>query len=236
MANSDGWIKIYRKFSDWEWFNISEMVHLFIYLLINANHQDGEWRGIKVKRGQIITGRSSLYEKTKISEQTIRTCLTRLEKTGEITRKSTNKYSIITICKYEDYQTCQPTDQPSTNQQLTSNQPATNHKQEEKELKNKKNEYILSEFYDSEIEKSNNDQSYTTIVKVLFGENKLHRPLNGILKLEQQLLFSEFSELLKKAASKNKSLTEMLENMENGKYYKNKVSIYRTLLNWINKD
>jgi hypothetical protein len=69
----------------------------------------------------------------------------RLEKTGEISRKSTNKYSIITICKYEDYQTYQPTDQPATNQQSTSNQPATNHKQEEKEYKEEKEDIIIPE-------------------------------------------------------------------------------------------
>jgi len=149
----EGWIKLYRKFSDWEWFKISEMVHIFIYLLVNANHQDGEFQGISIKRGQILTGRKSIFEKTKISEQTIRTCLTRLERTHEITIKSTNKYSIITICKYEDYQICQPADQPTTNQQLTSNQPTTNHKQEEKEDKNEKKKIYIAkiqkEFYQS---------------------------------------------------------------------------------------
>ena len=104
LFDMEGWIKLHRKFCGWEWFNISEMVHLFIYLLINANHEDGNWRGISIKRGQIITGRNSLSENTGISSQTIRTCLSRLKSTNEITIKSTNKYSIITITKYDDYQ------------------------------------------------------------------------------------------------------------------------------------
>jgi hypothetical protein len=136
----EGWIKLYRKFCSWEWYNISEMVHLFIHILLNANHEDGEWRGIKIKRGQLITGRNSLSENTGISQQTIRTCLHRLKSTNEITIKPTNKYSIITICNYESYQiingvTNQQINQLS-NQELTSNQPATNHKQEDKEDKN----------------------------------------------------------------------------------------------------
>ena len=42
----DGWIKLYRKIQDWEWFDDSHMVHLFIYFLINANTKERNWRGI----------------------------------------------------------------------------------------------------------------------------------------------------------------------------------------------
>lgn len=146
----EGWIKLYRKFCEWEWFNISEMVHLFIYLLLNANHEDGKWRGVNIKRGQIITGRNSLSENTGISSQSIRTCLNRLKSTNEITITSTNKYSIITITKYEDYQiknlnSNQQTNQQD-NQQLTNNQPTTNQQlTTNKNNKNKKNNKKIKE-------------------------------------------------------------------------------------------
>ena len=122
----EGWIKLYRKFSEWEWFNISEMVHLFIYLLLNANHDKGEWRGVVIERGQILTGLNSLHQHTKISYQKLRTCLKRLEKTKEINIQSTNKYSLITICNYESYQNGQQTTNIQPNKQLTNNQQATN--------------------------------------------------------------------------------------------------------------
>lgn len=75
-----------------------------------------------------------MVEGTGISEQSIRTALTKLKSTSEITIQPTNKFSIITICKYEDYQrressTGQHINQ-QTNQQLTNNQPTTNHIQE----------------------------------------------------------------------------------------------------------
>lgn len=98
-----GFIKLHRKLQQWEWYNKSEMVHLFIHLLINANSEDGEWQKQPIKRGQLITGLHSLSEKTGISIRTIRTCLDRLKSTSELTIKSTNKFSIITICKYDDY-------------------------------------------------------------------------------------------------------------------------------------
>jgi len=146
MNDNNSWIKLYRKFEEWEWFHISEMVHLFINLLIKANNKDRKWRGILIKRGQLITGRIQLSQDTGISEQSIRTYLERLKSTSEITIKSTNKYSIITILKYDDYQvipieTNQQINQ-QTNQQLTSNQPATNQQltttKEDKKKDNKK--------------------------------------------------------------------------------------------------
>lgn len=122
----EGWIKLHRKFISWEWFNVDEMLKLFIFLLLSANHETVKWKGIEIKRGQLLTGRKSLHEKTKISEQTLRTCLSRLEKTGEINQQSTNKYTIITICNYESYQGDKKQTNQLTNQQLTNNQPTTN--------------------------------------------------------------------------------------------------------------
>lgn len=122
----EGWIKIYRKLCQWEWYNISEMVHLFIHLLLNANRETGEWRGVKIERGQILTGLNSLHKDTNISYQTLRTCLKRLEKTKEINIQSTNRFSIITICNFESYQNIQQTSNNQSNKQLTSYQQTTN--------------------------------------------------------------------------------------------------------------
>jgi hypothetical protein len=120
----NGWIKLYRKFCEWEWFNVSEMVHLFIYLLLNANHEHGTWKGIDVKRGQIITGLNTLHKNTGISIRKLRTCLDRLEKTREIDRQTTNKYSIITISNYEEYQTKETTTDKQSDKQATSKRQA----------------------------------------------------------------------------------------------------------------
>ena len=143
----NGWIKLHRKLQKWEWYQDSIAVHLFLHLLLSANHEDKQWQGVEVRRGQLITGRNSLSADTGITPQSIRTYLNKLKSTNEITTQSTNKYTIITISNYESYQikedkTNQQVNQ-QTNQQLTINQPATNHKQEYKELKNDKKEIVL---------------------------------------------------------------------------------------------
>ena len=139
----NGWIKLHRKILKWEWYQESTTFHLFIHLLINASHKDIKWKGIVIERGQLITGRHKLKKETKISEQSIRTSLERLKSTNEITIKTTNRYSIITLCNYSIYQLgIDDGDQhinQHINQQLTSNQPTTNHIQEVKNVKNVKN-------------------------------------------------------------------------------------------------
>lgn len=122
----EGWIKIHRKFLDWEWYSDSKMVHLFLHLLLMANHEDKKWKGEIITRGQVLTSRERLSAETGLSVQNVRTCLLHFEKTGEITRKSTNKETIITISNYCKYQVKEDGANQVANQQLTSNQPATN--------------------------------------------------------------------------------------------------------------
>ena len=120
------WVKIYEGILDWEWADDPNMVSLWVHLLLRVNYRDKKWHGIEVKRGQLITSLASLNEVTGISVQSIRTCLKRLEETGEITIKSTNKFRIITICKYAVYQGGDITSQQANNKQITSNQQTTN--------------------------------------------------------------------------------------------------------------
>ncbi len=99
-----GHIKIDRKILNWEWYSDYKMVHLFIHLLLKANYRDNNWQGILIKRGQLISGLSKLSGNTGLTMSQTRTCLDKLQTTGEIAIKTTNKFSIITICKYDTYQ------------------------------------------------------------------------------------------------------------------------------------
>lgn len=138
----NGWIKIHRKFLDWQWFDKPEAVKLFVYLLLRANHKDGYWQGHEIKKGQFITSAQTISKDTKLSLQTIRTLLKKFEFTNEIVVKSTNKFTMLTICKYECYQD----ENDTTNKQLTNKQQTTNKQlTTNKNVKNNK-EYIYREF------------------------------------------------------------------------------------------
>jgi hypothetical protein len=146
----EGWIKFHRKFIKWEWFKRPHMFHLFGYMLMMACHEDTPWNGIILKRGQLAVGRHSLSANTGISAQSVRTCITKLKSTNEITIKSTNQYSIITIINYDHYNylpeksTNESTndltnDQPTTNQRPTTYKKDKNDKNEEEEEKEDEN-------------------------------------------------------------------------------------------------
>lgn len=98
-----GWVKIYREFQEWEWYTKPEMVHLYIHLLLSANHTTVKWQGVIVKRGQLVTSISQLSKNTGLSVQSVRTCLARLKSTSEITIEATKAYTLITICNYGRY-------------------------------------------------------------------------------------------------------------------------------------
>lgn len=126
-------MKIYRKFLEWQWFGDSKMVQLFVYLLLSAAVEEKKWRNITIGRGQLVITRKELSETLQVSEKNVRTCLDRLEECGVIERKATNKFTIVTICKYEDYQVSDKAQRPTNGQQTANNWP-TNGQQAEKEV------------------------------------------------------------------------------------------------------
>lgn len=140
---AEGFIKLHRRLLDWEWFKNPETAHLFQYLLLAANYHESKWRGQVINRGQLLTGLHQMSENTGISVQSLRTSLRRLISTGELTSRSTNHFSIITICNYDRYQLQEseinrPTLTRSTHDQQTINKQSTTSK-EVKEFKEFKN-------------------------------------------------------------------------------------------------
>lgn len=148
----NGWIKLNKKILKWGWYSDVNVKITFLHLLLVANYEEGEYLGQKIKRGQAVIGLKATSKKIGISIQNLRTALEKLEKSGEITRKSTNKFTLVTIenySKYQDREVVNNNDinKPLTNDQQTTNKPLTNDQQhlrnkEYKNNKNNKNIYI----------------------------------------------------------------------------------------------
>ena len=149
----EGYIKLWRKFEQWEWFNDSKMVHFFVFLMLRATHGETKFRGYPLSRGQMVFGYKAASKATGISVQSLRTCIERLISTGELTRQVTHDFSIVTIVNYDSYQKKDstpnsPINRPSNNQ-ATGQQQAINNIQECKNerMKEKNNPHFSSEAF-----------------------------------------------------------------------------------------
>ena len=146
MSNSFSWIKIYRKFSEWEWHDVPNMVSVWVHLLILANFEDKQWHDTIIERGQIVIGLESFSKTIGITVQELRTCIKRLCNSNMITTKSTNKYTIITICNYDKYQSCEDVSWQTSNKQTTTETQSSNTQSTTpKEYKNIRNKEDLKE-------------------------------------------------------------------------------------------
>lgn len=142
----NGYIKLYRKMLEWGWYDDVNTKVVFLHLLLTASYKEAEWHGIQIKRGDVVTSIHKLATDLKLSDQNVRTALSHLKLTGEITSKSHAKFSIISIKNYSRYQE----DNTQTNEQLTNNQQSTNNIVRSKEVvrtKESKN-VVVSENYD----------------------------------------------------------------------------------------
>ena len=126
MEETCGFVKFHRKILNWEWYQDTNTFRLFFHLIAKAQWKNSRYQGHEVPRGSLVIGRKALALELGMSEQSVRTALEHLKSTGEITLKSTNKFTIATIVKYCDFQDVPTNEQPTTNQQLTNNQPTTN--------------------------------------------------------------------------------------------------------------
>ncbi len=100
----------------------------------------------------------------------------------------------------------------------------------DKVIKEPVTKYKYSEFYDSEIEKAN-DETYTKFVKWIFGSNAMERPFTNVLSLKEQMSYNNFKALTSKYDRELiKDKIESLENSTN--YTKNRVSLYMTIDKW----
>ena len=115
---TSGWIKLHRKIKEWEWYKDSQIVHLFYHLIVSANDKDKKWKYFNIRRGEFVTSVRNISEETGIPVISVRRKLEILEKSGAILRKTTNKFTLITICKYDSYQSTEQTSEQTSEQQL----------------------------------------------------------------------------------------------------------------------
>lgn len=104
MSDNLGFIKVWRCLQDWNWFDNTLYVGAFVKMILKANWKDKKWQGIVIKRGSFVSSTQNLAELFNITPCQAKNLLKHLKMTGEMSVKTTNKYSIYTIENYDKYQ------------------------------------------------------------------------------------------------------------------------------------
>ena len=155
MCTDNGYMKLFRKISEWEWYDDPVTFKVFLHFLITARWQDGSWHGIEIKRGEVLESLPSIAQKNGLTVQNVRTAIQHLLNTNSITIRKSGRCHVYRVSEYEKYQG-QPDYKQESNREVTENQQKGNrevtaHKEskESKESKEGKKERVLRESKDS---------------------------------------------------------------------------------------
>lgn len=136
MENTS-YIKLFRKLLNSPIFENEKALKIWIWCLLKATHKEREQlvgqRIVSLKKGEFIFGRKQASEELKMTESTIYKYIKLLEKLQMISIKSNNKFSIVSIEKWEDYQI----------EELKNNNKITTKEQQSNTNKNVKNIYLF---------------------------------------------------------------------------------------------
>lgn len=147
----EGWICLYRKFLNWEWYSDANVKILFIHLLLKANYENKVWKNIVIKRGQLVTSVAKLAEETKLTVRQTRCSLDKLKMTNDITIKTTNKYTLVTISNYSVFQDTEiindKEDDKEIDKQMTNKCQTNGQQHNNKQYINNNNIYSEEEIY-----------------------------------------------------------------------------------------
>lgn len=102
------WIKLYRKILKSPIWENEKALKIWIWCLVKATHKEriqlvGQ-QEVNLEKGQFVFGRKKASEELSMTESTIYKYIKLLEKLQMISVKSNNKFSIVSVEKWEDYQ------------------------------------------------------------------------------------------------------------------------------------
>lgn len=100
----NGHIKLHRALTEWGWYKDLPTCKLWLHVLLRANYKACEWQGIEIPRGAFATSYAALSAESGLTVKQVRTALGKLKKTGEITVETNRHYTIVTVAKYDEYQ------------------------------------------------------------------------------------------------------------------------------------
>lgn len=107
VAEKTTFVKLDRNLMTWRWLKSPKTLAVWIWLIMNANIEDHDFEHETIHRGELATSRRTISAALGLTEREVRTALSHLKSTGEVSVRIRPKYQVITILRYSDYQDVQ---------------------------------------------------------------------------------------------------------------------------------
>ena len=142
MAN-DGWIKLHRQLKDKGFYRDSQYVHLWLHILLSANHADVEMfvdgRTTRIKPGSFITSRLKMAADTGVDQNKVERILKFLKTEQQIEQQNLHSCRLISIINWDKYQMIeQPIEQQMNSERTASEQRVNTNKNDKNDKNDKK--------------------------------------------------------------------------------------------------
>jgi hypothetical protein len=172
-----GYIKLFRKFSETSFYKDAHAVQLAIHLLLKANHAEQKMifddEEITIKRGQTVTGRFTLSGETGMNPSMVYRKLQTLKKVCFLDIKANNRYSLITIIKYGQYQDGSNKSNSESNNWRTTGEQLANTNKNDKKVKNEKKKTLKATFQVFNPNEEENKQIINRLIGVIAKDKKI---------------------------------------------------------------
>lgn len=96
-----GWIGINRDIINSSIYKDHGAMRVLLHLLLTVNYSAIEWQSITIDRGETVTSLKRLSEELGMSKNTLLKSLSTLESAGEVSKRTTNKYTLIRVINYD---------------------------------------------------------------------------------------------------------------------------------------
>ena len=96
-----GWIGINRDIISSGIYKDHGAMRVLLHLLLTVNYSAVEWQSITIDRGETVTSLKRLSEELGMSKNTLLKSLSTLESAGEVSKRTTNKYTLIRVVNYD---------------------------------------------------------------------------------------------------------------------------------------
>lgn len=100
----NGYVKIYRSLTKWEWYDDPITKSVFLHLLLTVSISDDKWHGVEIKRGSRVASYETLARELNLSVKQIRTAIKHLERAGNVARSVYPKFTVISVKNYDKFQ------------------------------------------------------------------------------------------------------------------------------------